>query len=270
MGINEGDRLRRVAMCAPDDDYFNVEDLEAHNINEPADRALTGQQHEALRGLLEQAGAEVVILPEHPGHPNSVFTRDSALVVGEGHIRVRMGLSSRQGETTWMSDHLEALGYPCLGEIESPGTLEGGDVILMNEVAFVGLSCRSNEAGVNQLDAILSGLGYEVRIAPVADDAMHIGGVMSAIGPQRVVCCADRFEEGFFEGFDMVEIGFLNPSSGNVICLGENEVVVNIAENGVTASALAEQGVTVIDLDLSEFRKGAGGPTCLILPLERG
>ena len=75
---------------------------------------------------------------------------------------------------------------------------------------------------------------------------------------------------GFFDGFDTVEVVFLNPSSGNVICLGENEVVVNIAENGVTASALADQGVTVWDMDLSEFRKGAGGPTCLTLPLERG
>ncbi len=270
MGINEGGRLRRVAVCAPGDEYFNVEDLGIHNINEPADRELTGEQHDALRGLLEQAGAEVVLLPEHVGQPNSVFTRDSALVVGEGHIRVRMGLSSRQGETIWMSEHLEALGLPCLGEIEAPGTVEGGDVILMGEVAFVGLSCRSNEAGVAQLESILTGLGYEVRVAPVADDAMHVGGVMSAIGSRRVVCCADRFPDGYFEGFDTVEIGFLNPSSGNVICLGENEVVVNIAENGVTASALAEQGVTVYDLDLSEFRKGAGGPTCLILPLERG
>ena len=47
-------------------------------------------------------------------------------------------------------------------------------------------------------------------------------------------------------------------------------MVVNTAENGVTASALAASGLTVFDLGLSEFRKGAGGPTCLILPLDRG
>jgi dimethylargininase len=270
MRINEGGRLKRVAVCAPGDEYFNVDDLAAHNINERADRDLTGEQHAILRDLLASTGAEVVTLPEHAGHPNSVFTRDSALVVGEGHVRVRMGLESRRGETIWMSDHLERLGLPCLGEIEAPGTVEGGDVILMGEVAFVGRSCRSNEAGVTQLKAILTGLGYEVRIAPVTDDAMHIGGVMSAIGPRHVLCCADRFPAGFFDGFDTVETAFLNPSSGNVICLGEDEVVVNIAENGVTASALADRGVTVIDLDLSEFRKGAGGPTCLILPLARG
>lgn len=270
MRINEGDSLKRVVVCTPGDEYFGVEDLQAHNINEPADRALTLEQHGSLRAVLEGAGAEVIDLPELAGHPNSVFARDSALVVGDGHIRVRMGLASRQGETGWMSDHLTEIGVPCIGEIREPGTLEGGDVILMGDVAFVGLSCRSNKSGVEQLSAILSDLGYEVRVAPVADDAMHIGGLMSAIGPRRVVCCADRFPEGFFEGFDTVEVVFLNPSSGNVICLGENEVVVNIAENGVTASALADQGVTVLDMDLSEFRKGAGGPTCLTLPLERG
>ncbi len=270
MRINEGESLRRVAVCAPGDEYFNVEDLDVHNINEPADRALTEQQHRFLKQLMEGAGAEVVDLPELDGQPNSVFTRDSALVVGDGHIRVRMGLSSREGETGWMSDHLKERGIPCIGKIEAPGTLEGGDVILMGEVAFVGLSCRSNESGVEQISAILADLGYEVRVVPVGDDAMHIGGIMSAIGPRRVLCCADRFPDGFFEGFDTVEVAFLNPSSGNVICLGEDEVVVNVAENGVTASALVEHGVTVWDMDLSEFRKGAGGPTCLILPLERG
>lgn len=270
MPINEGGVLRRVAVSAPADAYFEVEDREYHNIPEAADRAAAGVQHGALASLMREEGAEVVNLAEHPDQPNSVFTRDSALVVGEGHIRVRMGLESRQGETLWMSDHLERLGSPCLGEIEAPGTLEGGDVILMGETAFVGRSCRSNEAGVEQLASILDRLGIETRVAAVADDAMHIGGVMSAIGPGQVVCCAGRFPDGYFDGFDTVEVPFLHPSSGNVICLGEGRVVVNMAENGVTASALAAAGLTVFDLDLSEFRKGAGGPTCLILPLERG
>ncbi|MFC1628827.1 dimethylarginine dimethylaminohydrolase family protein [Gemmatimonadota bacterium] len=269
MRINEGGRLKRVAVCAPGDEYFNVKDLPAHNINEPVDPDLTDRQHANLRMLLEEAGAEVVNLPEAAGHPNSIFTRDSALIVGDGYVRVRMGLASRQGETLWMSDHLDGLGYHCIGEIEEPGTLEGGDVIMMGDVAFAGLSCRTNQSGIEQLSTILSGTGVELRVAPVADDAMHIGGVMSAIGSRRVLCCAGRFPDGFLEGFDTVETAFLNPSSGNVICLGENKVVVNIRENGVTASALAGQGVTVLDMDLSEFRKGAGGPTCLILPLER-
>jgi len=59
------------------------------------------------------------------------------------------------------------------------------------------------------------------------------------------------------------------PSSANVICLAPNEVLANEAENRETIDALDARGVRVQGVDLSEFRKGAGGPTCLILPLER-
>jgi arginine deiminase len=54
-----------------------------------------------------------------------------------------------------------------------------------------------------------------------------------------------------------------------VICLGENEVIANIAENAEAIRELEKEGITVHSIDLSEFRKGTGGPTCLILPIER-
>ena len=73
------------------------------------------------------------------------------------------------------------------------------------------------------------------------------------------------------DGFETIEVPHQNykPSVGNVICLQENEVIANAAENMETINILENNGVTVHHLDLSEFRKGAGGPTCLILPIER-
>ncbi len=267
---NEGDRIRRVVMCTPTTEYFSVDDIEFHNINEVADPELTRRQHDRLKAIFEETGTEVIDVPELAGHPNSVFTRDVSLVTPEGYIVVRMGLPSRRGEEQWMSGILESMGVPCAGEITDPGTLEGGDVILAGPVAFVGNSCRSNEEGTAQLTSILSGMDYEVRVAPVDDDYMHIGGVMSSIGPRRVVCCRELFPQGFFEDFDTVDIDYKCPSSGNVICLGENEVVANAAENKATIAALEKKGVMVHEIDLGEFRKGAGGPSCLTLPLERG
>ena len=267
---NEGDTIRRVVMCTPTTEYFSVDDIELHNINEVADPELTRRQHDRLKAIFEEAGSEVIDVPELAGHPNSVFTRDVSLLTPEGYVMVRMGLPSRRGEEQWMSEILESMGVPCAGEITDPGTLEGGDVILAGPVAFVGDSCRSNREGVTQLTSILNGMDYEVRVALVDDDYMHIGGVMSSIGQRRVVCCRELFPQGFFEDFDTVDIDYINPSSGNVICLGENEVVANPAENSATIKALQDNGVIVHEIDLGEFRKGAGGPSCLTLPLERG
>ncbi|MFC1543688.1 dimethylarginine dimethylaminohydrolase family protein [Gemmatimonadota bacterium] len=266
---NEGDRLTRVVVCPPAGEYLGVTEPEVHGMSEPAVPDRIGRQYGALRGLLADAGAEVVEVEELQGHPNSAFTRDTALVTPSGHVRVRMGLPARLGEGPWMSDILTSMGVPCIGEISEPGSLEGGDVILAGDVAFVGCSSRSNEAGVAQLTGILQAEGYEVRVAPVSDLYMHVGGLMSAIGPHRVLCCRGLFPEGYFEGFERVEIDWYGPSCANVICLRDGEVIANSSEARPTMEALEDAGILVHGLDLSEYRKGGGGPTCIILPVER-
>jgi dimethylargininase len=269
MVLSEGDRLKRVVVSTPGDAYFTVADLAAHNINECPDRANTLQQFGVLRSTMEAFGCEVIDVPELADHPNSVFPRDVVLCTPRGFIKLRMGLEARRGEEAWMARALQLHGASCIGAIEAPGTVEGGDVILAGAVAFVGISRRSNEAGVGALSRMLSDMGYEVRTTPLDERWLHIGGPMSVIGPHRVVCCRGVFPDGFFDGFDVIEVNESGPSTGNVICLRANEVIANAAENAETITELERSGVAVHSLDLSEFRKGAGGPTCLILPVDR-
>jgi dimethylargininase len=167
-----------------------------------------------------------------------------------------------------MAAALDFLGVPCAGKIEEPGTVEGGDVILAGEVAFVGLSARTNQSGVRQLSRFLTEMGYEVRTLRLPSHELHIGGVMSAVGPKSVICCRKTFPGGFFDGFETVQIPCPEASSANVIALGNRKVIV---ERGcpMTAQALKEAGFIVHMIDLSEFVKGRGGPTCLIMPVDR-
>lgn len=266
---DEGHRLRKVVVSAPRREYFAVANVTAHNMNEAADPDRTVAQHEALQSALSRAGAEVLDAPELSGHPNSVFTRDVSLATPAGYVQLRMGLPTRRGEETWMARFLDALGEPGAGAIEPPGTVEGGDVILSGRVAFVGLSARTNAEGVEQLSALLKKMDYDVRVANV-EGHLHLGGAMSALAPERLVACRGEYPRGFFEGFDVIEVERRGPSTGNVICVGPNEVLANEAENRECMDVLDANGVTVHALDLSEFRKGAGGPTCLVLPVERG
>jgi len=266
---NEGDRLRRVVVCAPRREYFEVENPAAHNIGETADPMKASAQHRKLRAVLRGSGARVVDLRELAGHPNSVFARDAGLVTPDGYIKLRMGLRTRRGEEDWMASALDSLGLPCAGKIEEPGTVEGGDVILAGEVAFVGLSARTNRSGVRQLSRFLMRMGFEIRTLRLPSHQLHIGGVMSTVGPRSVVCCRKVFPRGFFDGFEVVQISCPEASSSNVIGLGNGRVIV---EQGCpsTARALQEAGFFVHRVDLSEFVKGRGGPTCLIMPVDRG
>jgi dimethylargininase len=268
--------LMKVVICPPSAAYFGAHDfgahgfgardLAAHNLQAPADRGRAQRQHAALRRALVEFGAQVIDVPELAGHPNSVFTQDVALATPDGFVRLRMGLPSRRGEPDWMAQHLAALGIPQLGRIRAPGTVEGGDVILADDVAFVGRSARTNDAGIAQLAALLEPLGYALRVADVPAPSLHIGGMLSRIGPRQMLACTDVFPADFFDGFDVVSVPKTDFISGNVIGLGAGRVIAE-ARNVEAVTALRPAGFVVHPLDLSEFVKGTGGPSCLILPL---
>ena len=267
---HEGHELKRVIVSTPGDAYFDRARHTGANIPELPDPDRTRQQHDAVKATLADSGCEVIDVRELAGDPNSVFTRDVALCTPRGYIKMRMGLEARRDEVAWMADALDALEEPCVGEIAPPGTVEGGDVILAGDVAFVGISSRTNRNGAAQLSVMLQGMDYAVRTVQAPKGTLHLGGVMSVIGPTRILAVRGLVPKEALEGFDVIEVGMRSPSTGNVICLRDNEVIANAAENEDAIWVLAQAGVHVHSLDLSEFRKGAGGPTCLILPVQRG
>jgi dimethylargininase len=228
-------------------------------------------QHTALRRALAAAGAQVVEIDELECHPNSAFVRDVALVVPDGFIRLSMGLPARCGEEAWMAEHLTSLGMTEVGRIQPPGTLEGGDVFLVGGLALVGLSARANADGAKQLERMLAPMGYRVRTTPVPPPALHLGSVLSPVGAERVVYVEGALPAEFLDGLDGIEAPRDRPdATANVLCLGEGRVLADARESPRTLEALDRAGVAVETLDLTEFGKGSGGPTCLALPLDRG
>jgi dimethylargininase len=251
----------RVVVCPPGEAYVGARDLAAHNLTAPADLARARMQHAALRQTLTDCGVEVLRVEELTGHPNSVFTQDVALATPAGFIRLRMGLPSRRGEPA-----LSEWGVPEVGRITAPGTVEGGDVILADDVAFVGRSSRTNDAGIAQLAALLEPQGFTLRVADVPPPSLHIGGMMSLVDLRQVLACRGVFPPGFFDDFEVVWVPKTNFISGNAITVSAGHVIAG-TRNVEAIGALQRAGFTVHPLDLSEFVKGTGGPSCLILPL---
>jgi dimethylargininase len=265
---NEGDRLVRVAVCTPGDEYFNPGDLTEHNLLQLADRDLTLKQHDTLKETLRSSGSEVIDLPELTGHPNSVFTRDTALATPDGYIKLKMGLDTREGEEEWMADLLDSKGESFAGEIVAPGTVEGGDVILAGQVAFIGRTIRTNDDGIEQLSVLLGKMDFEIRVIPMPCTILHLDKAMMMTGPDSIIYCRELMAPEFFDGFETTVLSCYESATANIICQGPNECIVDRANSRVIEK-LESTGTTVHDLDLSEFAKGTGGPNCLIMPVER-
>ena len=265
---NEGDRLTRVVVSTPGNEYFNPGNLAEHNLTQLADKDLTLAQHDELKTTLRASGAEVIDLPELAGHPNSVFTRDTALATPDGYIRLKMGLATRDGEETWVAALLDAEGMPCIGEIAAPGTVEGGDVILAGRVAFIGRTMRTNDDGIRQLSRLLEKMDYEIRVIPVPCTILHLDKAMMMTGPDSIIYCRELLAPELLGGFDITVLSCYESATANLICLGPAQCIVDRANSRVIEK-LEKSGTRIHALDLSEFAKGTGGPNCLIMPVER-
>ncbi len=265
---NEADRLKRVIVCTPKRAYSETFDSEKHNLAELADCRLAVSQHDSLKSSLADFGSEVVDVSELDSHPNSVFTRDTALCTPNGYVKLRLGLPSREGEGEWMANNLDALEENLVGEIVAPGTVEGGDVLLAGSTAFVGKSKRTNDEGIKQLSSILEKMDYTVRVVSLPDNILHLDKILTVIGRELLLRCNEFVSDSLVDGFSTVDIGYDGKTNANVICLGESEVIIDRSNQGAINALLANE-VTTHVLDFSEFAKGNGGPNCLVLPVDR-
>ncbi len=265
---SECERLKKVVVCTPQKEYPHAKNKKEHNIGELGGPELALRQHGLLKQKLKEFGAEVLDLPELIGHPNSVFTRDASLYTPRGYIKLNLGLKTRKGEETWMADFLNAQGGLCAGEINEPGTVEGGDVVLAGNVAFIGNSVRTNEEGIRQFSKIVTKMGYEVRAIKLPDTILHLDKALMTLDSKRVLFCKEFVSRKDISGFEGVEIICGENTTANIICLGDNEFIVNYT-NDVVIDLLKRRDYVVHVLDLTEFTKGMGGPNCLIMPVER-
>jgi len=265
---NEGESLKRVIVCTPKHEYASASNLEKHNIGGLGNPQVAIHQHDQLKSKLREFGAEVIDIPELEEHPNSVFTRDTALCTPKGYVRLRLGLETRQGEEEWMAEELEAIGETCVGKIKAPGTVEGGDVVLAGDVAFIGQSIRTNEEGIKQLSALLAMMGYQIRVIILPDTILHLDKALMVLGPKQVLYCRELIAKEKIESFEGIGISCGGDTTANIICLGDKELIVN-RSNSIVIDRLEAKGYIVHNLDLGEFAKGMGGPNCLIMPVER-
>ena len=203
---SEADRLSRVIVCTPKEEYYQIDNLKAHNILEPANREKALFQHYQLKESLRAFGADVIEVPELAGHPNSVFTRDTAICTPGGYIELLPGIDTREAEGRWMASVLDEMGEPCAGEIVAPGTVDGGDVVLFGETAFVGHTQRTNEDGIRQLSDYLTGMGYNVKTIPLPDTILHLDKVLMSISPAKLLVCSNVVPGSELQGFDIIKI----------------------------------------------------------------
>ncbi|OFV92449.1 MAG: dimethylargininase [Acidobacteria bacterium RIFCSPLOWO2_12_FULL_65_11] len=220
-------------------------------------------EQRAYEAALAVAGCRVERLEAGPDMPDSVFVEDTAIVFDELAILARPGAESRRTETPAVATALRR--YRPLCTIEAPGTVDGGDVLVVGRRVFVGRSRRTNEAGIDQMQCALEPHGYQVEPVDVSH-CLHLKSAVTAVGDGLLLTNPAWVPPGPFRSFDRIEVHPDEPWAANALWVGDG--VIYPAAWPRTGERLETRGVKVCTVEASELAKAEGAVTCCSLILE--
>jgi dimethylargininase len=227
-----------------------------HVERRPIDIELARQQHRAYEEWLEQAGARVISLPAEPELPDSVFVEDTAVVVDEVAVMTRPLLDSRQREVASVASALAD--YRPVHSLSAPAHLEGGDVLRVGRTLYVGISTRTNEAGIDMLRAAVEPFGYQVR-SVIFSGCLHLKSACTYAGRETLLVNRAYLDPAQLGDFEVLDVPEGEPGE-NVLLIGETVLVPANAPR--TIALLEERGFAVMTVDVSELQKAEAALTC--------
>jgi N-dimethylarginine dimethylaminohydrolase len=271
-------RLERVLVRPPLAE--DAEQWRAYGWRAAPDHAAAAAEHELLCGILEAAGAEVVVSRHDPGNPDAIYVYDPVLVGAKGAVLLRPGKEGRRGEPEAIAASLAAADVPIAAEIAAPAIAEGGDTVWLDQrTLLVGIGYRTNQAGLAALEAAFPGvdvISFDLPHWNGRSEVMHLMTFISPLdrdlalvyprlAPVRLL---DLLAE---RGIAVVEVPDeeFETQGPNVLAVGPRRAVA-LEGNPETRRRMERAGVDVVVYRGEEIsKKGDGGPTCLTRPLLR-
>ena len=238
-------------------------------IGEPApiySRAL--EQHDVLRKRLEYFGVKVDVVEARGDDPVECAAGDAAIVFEDGAAIMRLSSMARRAEADRMEAELSRLDVPLAGHIAAPGLLDGNDVLLVGETAFVGVGSRGNELGRAGFAKLAQSHGYRVVEVALAPQVRALRAVAGAVAKDTIVVASADVDLAAFAGFKTILLELGEEMAAGVVCLGERHVLADIRYR-TAVPVLHRAGISVEAIDLYEFTKLGLTPSMLVLALKR-
>jgi dimethylargininase len=156
---------------------------------------------------------------------------------------------------------VERLGYS-IERIREPGTLDGGDILKVGDLMYVGRSARTNAEGVAQLRRTFEPHGVTVVEVPV-NKVLHLKSDVTALPNGAVIGYPPLTDDAsIFPTFIPVP----EPAGAHVVLLGDDRLLM-AASAPASAELFAGLGYEPIVVDISEYEKLEGCVTCLSVRL---
>ena len=227
------------------------------------DYTLALRQHDYYIAALEKCGVQVTVLPALEEYPDSCFVEDTCVLTRKCAIIDNPGTNSRNGEAALMEETIRHF-YPedRIEHIVAPGTLEGGDVMMVGDHFYVGRSARTNEEGIRQFLTILQKYGLSGSAVPL-EKVLHLKTGVNYIENSNMLVSGEFVDKPEFAEYNKIVIPDDEAYAAN--CIWVNGTVIVPAGYPTVLGAIQNAGYPTLVVDTSEYRKIDGGLSCLSL-----
>ena len=237
-----------------------IKGLSSASIGHP-DYEIALDQHEKYVDALRSCGLEVKVLDADSRFPDSCFVEDVALCTPACVIVTNPGAPSRNGEKLDMKPVLQNY-YRRVESIASPGTLDAGDVMMVGNHFFIGISERTNTHGADQLIRILEKYKMSGSKLPL-HEMLHLKSGVSYLEQNRLLVTGEFTDHPAFAGFQRIIADSNESYAANSLWV--NSTVLVPAGFPRTLELIEQAGYRTKVLDVSEFQKLDGGLSRLSL-----
>jgi dimethylargininase len=183
---------------------------------------------------------------------------DTAVIFGRKAVICNMKTKSRAKEVIEVAKVLGKMKE--LHYIKPPATIDGGDILKVEDTVFVGLTSRTNLHAVKQLERVLARSDYEIIPAKV-HNVLHLKSACTYLGDSHVLVAEGCFDTGLLRYYEKIVVPKGEEYAAD--CLAVNGTVLVARGYPETRRLIEEAGFSTKELDVSEFRKGDGALTCL-------
>lgn len=238
-----------------------IHGLTSANLGKPDYQKALDQHNNYIRAL-QQCDVDITLLPADERFPDSVFVEDVALCTPHCAIITRPGAESRRNETEIIIDTIERFYPNKVEKITAPGTVEAGDIMMVEDHYYIGLSARTNQEGANQMIAILQKYGLTGSVVTL-EKVLHLKTGLAYLENNNLLAAGEFIAKPEFQHLNIIEIPEQESYAAN--CIWVNDRVIMPAGYPITKAKIEALGYQVIEVDTSEYRKVDGGVSCMSL-----
>ncbi|MCT2534408.1 arginine deiminase family protein [Aquibacillus koreensis] len=269
---HEYDVLQKVIVCSPE--YMRIgkviNETQKHYQDENIDEKRATEQHDQFVKAMQDNGIEVIAIKSQEELHEQVFTRDIGFCIGDQLFTAAMGSDIRAPEVDALQSVLKQHNFPFRPFTEK--SIEGGDVIIDDDLVWVGISERTTYEAADALQALLP--SHKVMYLPIAERILHLDCCFNVIGPKTALIYSPALTDDDLKKvsqyYDLIEVSKEEEFTlgTNVLCIG-NKKIISLPENKQVNAELTRLGYQVIEVEFNEIIKSGGSFRCCSLPVLR-